>query len=78
MISFGLVTGLGYMMLSFVQVYSKRIVHRLYIEDDFETVHIEFFNAFWVFSFLTRNRSLTNSTFPSFKSLSQALLIFLE
>ena len=31
MISFGLVTGLGYFMLSFLQVYSKRIVHRMFI-----------------------------------------------
>jgi len=40
MISFGLVTGLGYFMLSFLQVYSRRIVHRIYIENDFETVHV--------------------------------------
>lgn len=41
-------TGLGYFMLSFLQVYSKRIVHRIHLANDFETIHVEFFNAFWV------------------------------
>ena len=35
MISLGLATGLGYFMLSFIQVYSSRMVHRLFIADDF-------------------------------------------
>ena len=51
MISLGLVTGLGYFMLTMLQVYSARIVHRLFIYDDFETIEIQFFNAFWVWNF---------------------------
>ena len=77
LISFGLVTGLGYLMLSFLQVYSKRIVHRIHIQNDFETVHVEFYNAFWVIIYLLRNLKVKNSIFHSFKSLSLALLILL-
>ena len=73
MISFGLVTGLGYMMLSFIQVYSRRIVHRMYIEDDFETIHIEFFNAFWVVIHLSRNQRHSSSILLNFKSQFQVL-----
>jgi hypothetical protein len=40
MVAFGLVTGLGYFLLSFLQIYSKRIVHRLYLSNDFETIHV--------------------------------------
>lgn len=40
MFSFGLVTGLGYFMLAFLQVYSRRIVHRIHLSNDFETVHV--------------------------------------
>ena len=69
MVSFGLVTGLGYFMLSFLQIYSKRIVHRLYISNDFETVHLEFFNAFWVLFGRSRNPKQLSSTFLSFRNL---------
>lgn len=68
MISFGLVTGTGYLMLSFLQVYSKRIVHRIHLSNDFQTVHVEFYNAFWVPKHLGRNRRLINLIFLSFKN----------
>lgn len=77
MISFGLVTGLGYFMLSFLQVYSKRIVHRIYLSNDFETVYVEFFNAFWVTISRTRNQKQKSSIYQSSKSRSQDLPISL-
>jgi hypothetical protein len=40
MISFGLVTGTGYLMLSVLQVYSRRIVHRIHLSNNFQTVRI--------------------------------------
>lgn len=75
MISFGLVTGLGYFMLSFLQIYSKRIVHRIYLSNDFETVYVEFFNAFWVTISRTRNQNRKSSISLSSKSQFQGLQI---
>lgn len=34
-------------MLGLLQVFSRRTVHRIYLLSDFETVELEFFNAFW-------------------------------
>jgi hypothetical protein len=71
MISFGLVTGTGYLMLSFLQVYSKRIVHRIHLFNDFQTVHVEFYNAFWVPMYLGRNQRFLSLIFLSFRSPAQ-------
>jgi len=68
MISFGLVTGTGYLMLSVLQVYSRRIVHRMHLSNDFQTVHIEFYNAFWVEIALSRNRIRFHLIFRSFRN----------
>jgi hypothetical protein len=50
--SFSIFAGLGYLAILVLNALSRRTIHRIYLKKDLETVDVEFFNAFWVFSLL--------------------------
>jgi hypothetical protein len=72
--SFGLSTGIGYMLLLIIQTLSKRTIHQIHLHSTLDTVSVTFFNAFWKPKTITFHISEFQEPYPSYVGFTRVEL----